>query len=160
MVSKDLNVSLLWKVISSVADFRDEFPSLLQTRDLLSLVPDVVSDLGEQKALFYLERHVIFLQDEGYLLPAPSLPGTGLRVLRLSTKGAKFVQPELAEFGEHPMLPMVVKSLEEKISVLTYPEEEKNKLLYSLRGAVADRGADLIAKVIAEVGFRIVTGAP
>jgi hypothetical protein len=68
-------------IIARVADFRDEVPSLLQTVDLLDLVPEVISEGGEQKALFYLERHLIFLQDEGYLRQAASLPGTGLRVL-------------------------------------------------------------------------------
>jgi hypothetical protein len=160
MIRKDYDISLLWKIIARVADFRDEVPSLLQTIDLLDLVPEVVSEGGEQKALFYLERHVIFLQDEGYLRRAASLPGTGLRVLSLSTKGDKFIQPELAEFGQPAMLPQVVKSLEDKIQVLSYPEAEKNGMLYRLRDALADKAPDFIAKVIVEVGSKALTGSP
>jgi hypothetical protein len=58
------------------------------------------------------------------------------------------VQPELAEFGKEPMLPQVVKSLEDQFQLLTYPQEGKNKLLYRLREAVAKQGPDLMAKII------------
>jgi hypothetical protein len=58
------------------------------------------------------------------------------------------VQSELAEFGKEPMLPQVVKSLEDQFQVLTYPQEDKNKLLYRLREAVAKQGPDLMVKII------------
>jgi hypothetical protein len=50
------------------------------------------------------------------------------------------------------MLPQVVKSLEDKIQVLSYPEAEKNGMLYRLRDALAGEVPDIIAKVIVEVG--------
>jgi hypothetical protein len=68
------------------------------------------------------------------------------------------VQPELAEFGRQPMLPQVVKSLEDQIQVLTYPQEQKDGMLYALREAIAKQAPDGIAKAIAEVGAKILTG--
>jgi hypothetical protein len=149
---KNLDVSLLYRILSRVGEFREEHPSLLQTVDILDLVPEVIKQDGEQKALFYLERHVMHLQERGYLRSTtPSLRGTGLRVLQLSSQGEMFVQPELAEFGSEPLLPQVMKSLERDIQVLTYPEAEKEGMLYRLREAMASQAPDVIAKVIAEI---------
>ena len=149
---KNLDVSLLYRILSRVGEFREEHPSFLQTVDILDLVPEVVKQHGEQKALFYLERHVMHLQERGYLRSTtPSLRGTGLRVLQLSSQGEMFVQPELAEFGSEPLLPQVMKSLERDIQVLTYPEAEKEGMFYRLREAMASQAPDVIAKVIAEI---------
>ena len=68
-----------------------------------------------------------------------------------------FLQPELAEFGQRPMLPQVVESIERRIAVLTYPEEEKNGMLYRLREAIAKGAPELIAEVIVEVSSKILT---
>jgi hypothetical protein len=159
MAPGDVDVGLLLKMLDLIGSFRARYPALLQTQDLLDLVPEVVERNGRQKAIFYLDRHLAFLQGEGYLHSAPNHPGSGVMVLRLTTKGEKFLQPELAEFGRHPMLPQVVKSLESQIQVLTYPQEEKDGLLYNLREAVAKQSPDVIAKVIAEVGIAIVKGS-
>ncbi len=51
----------------------------------------------------------------------------------------------------------VVKSLEDKIQVLSYPEAEKNGMLYRLRDALAEEVPDIIAKVIVEVGSKALT---
>jgi hypothetical protein len=69
-----------------------------------------------------------------------------------------FVQPELAEFGQAPLLPRVVKSLEDQIQILTYPQGEKDGMLFKVREAVAKQAPDLIAKVIVEVGAKILKG--
>jgi hypothetical protein len=58
------------------------------------------------------------------------------------------------------MLPQVVKSLEDKIQVLSYPEAEKNGMLYRLRDVLAGEVPDIIAKVIVEVGSKALTGSP
>ena len=50
-----------------------------------------------------------------------------------------------------PLLPQVMKSLERDIQVLTYPEAEKEGMLYRLREAMASQAPDVIAKVIAEI---------
>jgi hypothetical protein len=157
MELKNLDLSLLYRILSRVGEFREEHPSLLQTVDLLDLVPDVAKEHGEQQALFYLERHVIHLQERGYLRSSTArLPGSGLRVLQLSSQGEMFVQPELAEFGREPMLPQVMRSLEHNIQVLTYSEAEKESMFYRLREAMASQAPDVIAKVITEVGVAII----
>jgi hypothetical protein len=69
------------------------------------------------------------------------------------------VQPELADVGREPLLPQVVHSLEQSIDVLTYPEEEKRGMLFRLRDAISKQAPDVIAKVIAEVGFKIMCGS-
>ena len=73
-------------------------------------------------------------------------------------KGQKFVQPELAEFGQKAMLPQVLESIEKSVQVLTYPEEEKSGMLFRLREAVAKQAPDLIAKALAEIGYKLVKG--
>lgn len=101
----------------------------------------------------HLDRHVNFLEEERHLKTEPS----GVwRSVRLTSKGQKFVQPELAEFGQQPMLPDVVKSLEKQI--LTYPEEDNAGMLYRLREAVAKNAPDLFAKVIVEIISKAATG--
>ncbi len=106
-------------------------------------------------ALNYLHRHVEFLRDIGFLKTSPAGVYMGIR---MTPKGQMFVQPELAEFGQQPMLPQVVKSLENQIQILSYPQQEKDGMLYRLREAIAKQGPDLIAKVMAEIAVKIATG--
>jgi hypothetical protein len=106
-------------------------------------------------ALNHLQKHIDFLADRQLLKIAA---GSVYRSLRLTEKGQTYVQPELAEFGDRPMLPDVVKKLEEKIAVLSYPEPEKTGMIQSLRQAVSEKAPDLIAKVIVEIGAKLAGG--
>jgi hypothetical protein len=56
------------------------------------------------------------------------------------------------------MFPAVVQSIEQKIAVLTYPDEEKEGMLFQLREAIAKRAPEVIAKVIVELSSKILTG--
>jgi hypothetical protein len=47
MELKNLDLSLLYRILSRVGEFREEHPSLLQTADLLDLVPEVVRERSE-----------------------------------------------------------------------------------------------------------------
>lgn len=78
--------------------------------------------------------------------------------MKLTAKGEAYLQPELAEFGEIAILPAVVKGLERKIAVLTYPEPEKEGMLHRLRDALAENAPDLLVKVLVEVGAKIAEG--
>jgi hypothetical protein len=49
------------------------------------------------------------------------------------------------------MFPEVVKSIEEKIQILTYPQEEKDGMVYSLREAVAKQAPGFIADVLVKI---------
>jgi hypothetical protein len=65
-----------------------------------------------------------------------------------------FLQPELAEFGNESLLPDIIKAVEERIQTLTYPQEEKEGLLYRLREAAAKQGGDALVKIIVEIATR------
>jgi hypothetical protein len=59
-------------------------------------------------------------------------------LIRLTNLGERFVQPELADFGQ-PVLQTIVKTFEDQINILTYPEEDKESLKLKLREAVAKK---------------------
>ena len=152
---ESLDVALLFKIMTRLGELRGkrspQWPAT--TGELMDLVSDIQNG---QVALDYLNRHVDFLQELKYLrVTAQAILHRGLE---LTAKGQMFLQPELAEFGTQPMLPQVVKSLEGQIQVLTYPQEQKDGMLYRLREAVAKQAPDLIAKVIPEIGAKILTG--
>jgi hypothetical protein len=154
MARGDLDISLLLEIMRRVGEFRDEYPKLLQTSDLLDAVPNVLQQ-GRNGALVYLEKHTIYLRDEGYFHHRASLPGTGFMVLQLTPKGERFVQPELAEFGREPMLPQIVNQIENRIEISQQSSEEKAGQKFKLREALANGAVDLIAKVIVEAGAKM-----
>ena len=151
MAKGDLDFGLLVNIMTAIGESRAErAPS--STGQLMHLVP---SEIGTgAAALNHLDRHVDFLRDDNYLIIGG--PAGLYRLLRLTPKGQKFVQPELAEFGLPAMLPEVVKSAEQQIQILTYPAGEKEGLLFKLRDAIARNAPDLIAKIIVEAGARAV----
>jgi hypothetical protein len=151
MAQGDLELSLLHQIMIRLGELREHRNAWnpVSEGDLF----DLVRAANGMKALNHLQRHVDYLS-ERRLLTIPSAGGT-YRNLKLTAKGQSYVQPELAEFAEKPMLPDVVKSLENKIAVLTYPEPEKASMIQSLRQAVADKAPELIAKVLVELGAKI-----
>ena len=151
-----LQLSLLYKIMGRSGELREESFDFLRNSDLYNLVSDYVQQNGEQKAQQLLNRHLVHLSDRGYVRLGPPT-SEGFRAIWLTADGEMFLQPELAEFGQRPMLPQVVESIERRIAVLTYPEDEKNGMLYRLREAIAKRAPELIAKVIVEVSSKILT---
>lgn len=117
---------------------------------------DLLSESTGQAALNELQRHTEYLKGKGFLT-IPRFAGI-YRVLQLTDKGQTYVQPELADFGDRQMLSAVVKGFEDKIAVLTYPEPEKTGMLHRLREALAEKGPDLLVKVLVEVGAKIAAG--
>ncbi len=155
----DLDMSFLLQIMAVMAEERQFYPEAVATGTLaLALLPAETEGGMTTAAIRHVERHVAFLIDAGYVKQV--LPATAIRhaSFSLTLKGQTFVQPELLEFGGQPMLPLVIKSLEDKIQVLTYPEEEKSGMLYRLREALAEKAPDVIAKVIAEISAKIVIG--
>lgn len=156
MAQGDLDIGLLWKIMTRLGQFRGQGNPLFlpHTGEFMDLV--ISEERNGLVALNHLNRHVDFLKEEGLLTTSPA----GIyQALRLTVKGQKFVQPELAAFGSQPMLPQVVKSMEDRIEVLTYPQEEKDGMLYRLREAVSKQAPEVIAKVMVEIGAKIFTGA-
>lgn len=155
MARGDLDPKLLLDIMQRLGEFREEYPKLLQTLDLLDLVPDIVQQRGHNGALFYLEKYTIFLRDEGFIRQVSNAPGTGRMVLQLTSKGEKFVQPELAEFGREPLLPQIVNHIENRIEISHQSIEEKSEQKFKLREALANGAVDLMAKVIAELAGKV-----
>ena len=98
-----------------------------------------------------------FLEDSGYLEVGSRLLGGGIDGIRLTATGQHFVQPELAEFGQDPMLPRVVQSIEKEI--LTYPEQSRGAFLFKLRESIAQNSPELVAKLLVEVLPRMLNQA-
>jgi hypothetical protein len=156
VTQSDLDSSLLLKIMTLLGEFRGKRPGYpLETGEMMDLVPAEVG--GGVAALSHLDRHVDFLRDIRLLSTGQA--GT-YRTLQLTAKGQMFVQPELASFGNQELWPEVLKALEKNVQILTYPQETKDGMLYRLREAVAKQAPDVIAKVIAEVSAKILTGGP
>jgi len=117
--------------------------------DLLDLLSPAEQVVPQTEMLFRLERHVKFLEELGYLTVESQLMGGGFYGVRLTAGGQRFVQPELAEFGNAPLLPRVVESIESQI--LTYPEQSRGAFLFRLRESISQNSPELIAKLLVEV---------
>jgi hypothetical protein len=122
------------------------------------LVPEVISGEGQEHTIGYLRQHLVFLQGCGLLRLTGRLCHVGLCTIELTAQGNMFVQPELAEFQKGSLLPQVIDSIEKRLQILSYPDEEKNGMIFRLREAIANQTPDIIAKVITEIGFRIAAG--
>lgn len=153
----DLRMNLLMGIMRRLGERRALYSELTDTRDFLDLVPDVSQSEGEESAFFYLDRHLVFLINEGYLTTVGSATFEGTRIVRLTNQGEKFVQPELAEFGVQPLLPEIVKSIENQI--LTYPAEKRDGFLFELRQAMAKNRAEMVAKLLVEALPKLVATA-
>jgi hypothetical protein len=156
MKTGDLDAGLLHRIMVRLGELRETSSAWNPPCEghLMELVQDCRTT--GQAVLNYLQRHTDYLNERRLLKIVPGAPL--YRVLQLTAKGQTYLQPELAEFGETPILPAVLKGLESKIAVLTYPEEEKEGMLHRLRDALAERAPDLLVKVLVEVGAKIAEG--
>lgn len=154
----DLDIALLYAIMARAGAMRGRKPEDIGIDELLDLVPPWEGDEEKRAARLCLDRHLRHLQAREFIYYHPTAAEYGASSFRIKIKGELFVQPALAEFGQEPLLPQVVKSLEESVRVSTYPEEEKSGMLFRLRDAIAKQAPDVIAKAITEVGFRILGG--
>ena len=158
MMPSKLDKSLLYRIMERVGELREAFPSTADTTDLLDLVGKERGSRNEPELTWYLDRHLEFLSDCEFVVLGAPTADVGIRTIELTGKGQMFVQPELAEFGTESMLPAVIRSLEGRLQALSFPQEEKDGLMYRMRDAVAKQAPDLIAKVIAEMCSKIISG--
>jgi hypothetical protein len=79
----------------------------------------------------HLSRHLDFLEEAGFVAIKARLGEQDRAGIRLTLNGQRFVQPELADFGREPLLPEVVKGIEQQIHSLTRPIQEKETLVAS-----------------------------
>jgi hypothetical protein len=152
-----LQLSLLYKIMQRLGEAREHSAEWVSNTALYDLLPGSAQPNGKQKALVILNRHLKHLSERGYV-ETGSQTHEGSCAVWLTSQGNIFLQPELPEFGAVPMFPAVVQSIEQKIAVLTYPDEEKEGMLFRLREAIAKRAPEVIAKVIVELSSKILTG--
>jgi hypothetical protein len=153
MATGDLDVALLHRIMMRLGELRKTSTAFSPATEahLMELVRNCRP--SGNVVLRYLQRHTDYLSEKGFLkivLGAPLY-----RVLKLTAKGQTYVQPELAEFGERQILPAVVKGFEDRLAVLTYPDDEKEGMLHRLREALAEHAPDLLVKVLVEMGAKI-----
>lgn len=157
MSKNNLDTGLLYRIMAKIGEWTDphNHPNSYVFADLVptDLFPSGL-DLGDK--INYIDRHLSFLQGIE-LVTIYATDRDEFMSVGLTAKGQMFVQPELAEFGQPPMLPQVMKSLENRIQVLTYPQEEKDGMLYELRDALSKQVPDVIAKVIVEIGAKMLS---
>jgi hypothetical protein len=153
MSEGDLDVSLLHQIMLALGEWRNRRPYR----------PMQVQDLKRKQALPPSGRgfdglvlHLDFLAKSGLVKQSAADPL--YRTFELSAKGCIYVQPELAEFGKPSMLPEVVKSIEDKIQILSYPQEEKDGMIYRLREAVSKQVPGFLAEVLVKTVATMVTG--
>jgi hypothetical protein len=146
MAVGDLDTSLLHQTMTALGEWRGRRPyRLMETHDLRikGLAPH--DDGGIDRLLV----HVDFLAKSGLIKVTNC--GPLHKNLELTAKGHIYVQPELAEFGKPSIFPQVVKSIEDKIQVLSYPQEEKDGMIFRLREAVAKQAPDFVAEVLVKI---------
>jgi hypothetical protein len=139
----NLSKSLLYAIMKRMGEQRARLPELIDSADFLDLLSGI--PLGDDEKILYVGRHLDHLIGEGYLREFGTSGISVKKIVKLTNLGEKFVQPELADFGQQELLPEVVGSLEKQI--LTYPAEKRDGFLLELREAMAKNSAELIAKI-------------
>jgi len=154
-MSPDLDMSLLYRMMRELVELRAH-PNPASTQNFEGLVDKSRFERHDDWHR-YLSRHLDFLEQAGFIQIKARLDEDRAGI-RLTLAGQTFVQPALAELGRQPLMPEVVKSIEEQIHALTQPQQEKETLLFKLRAAVAKQMPDLIVKLAVEIGVRLAKG--
>lgn len=145
----EIDKSLLYRIMRRVGEIENDIPNLAQSTDFVALI-DMPLDKAELKDVMYIDRHLVFLEQCGFLsLGSPTYDMK--RGIRLTALGNIFLQPELAEFTNASILPDIIESLEDRIKTLTYPEEDKNGLLFQVHEAFTKQKSELVVKALFEV---------
>ena len=153
-IRADLDPKLLNGIMKRMGELRANYPELIDQNDLFDLVNDIAQSDGAEQAFWYLGRHIQYLIGDGYLQEIGGRSLGGNRLVKLTNLGERFVQPELADFGQ-PVLKTIVTTFEDQINILTYPEEDKESLKLKLREAIAKKIPDLFVTFLAEFAARI-----
>jgi hypothetical protein len=144
-----LDKSLLYRIMRRVGEIENDVPNLAQSTDLLMLI-DKPLDKAELKDKLYIDKHLVFLGQCGFLSLGPPTYDVK-RGIRLTALGNIFLQPELAEFSNTSIPPDIIESLEDRIKTLTYPEEDKNGLLFQVHEAFTKQKGELVVKTLFEI---------
>jgi hypothetical protein len=149
--SPDLDVGLLYRMMRHLGSLRALPREQINTTRFESLLEDCWNDEGYDERHRHVNRHLEFLERSGFILVKARLGDEDWAGIGLTLSGQTFVQPALAEFGREPLLPEVVKSIEQQIHALTRPPGEKETLLFKLRAAISKQAPDLVVKFLVEL---------
>jgi hypothetical protein len=152
---KSLSPQLLHRIMLRMGEIQDRAPLQISTRNFLDLAPECAT---EAERAIYVNLHLKFLQGRGFLTVRREITRQLFAIVELTGHGHEYLQPELAEFGRAPMLPQVVESIESQLQVLSYPQEEKDGLLFRLRESVAKQAPEMFVKIIAEIAVKLLSG--
>jgi hypothetical protein len=149
--SSDLDMGLLYRMMRQMGQFRSLPVNTINTLKFEPLLEERWKTERYDERHRYVNRHLEFLEQSGFISVKARLGDEDWAGIALTRSGQTFVQPALAEFGREPLLPDVVKSIEEQIHALTRPTEEKETLLFKLRSAISKQAPDLVVKFLVEL---------
>jgi hypothetical protein len=158
--SVDLDMALLYSMMGLLRKYRTLPPTQVNTSSFESLLGDAYARSAYDLRHRYVNRHLEFLELSGLITVRAKLGDEDWAGIALTLGGQKFVQPALAEFGQQPLLPEVIKNIEEQIHTLTKPPEEKATLLFRLREAISKNAPDLVVKFLAELASATLKPGP
>jgi hypothetical protein len=136
-----IDTGLLLKIMKRLGEIEATYPALIMSNVLFELAPEAIQKNGAPAVSACIDAHLKYLYGRGFVelgQPAMLLPS---RRVTLTVTGHTFVQPELAEFGQPPILPEVIDTLESRMQILSYPSDETSGLMYSLRDAIRSQGS-------------------
>jgi len=113
------------------------------------------SQLPQNLSYDRLRMHLDYLVSANFVNRGKAL---AIGSYELTAKGSVYLQPELAEFGKSSIFPAVVESIENQIQILTYPQEEKDGMIFRLREAVAKQAPDFVAEVLVKIFAKMSAG--
>ena len=158
MRTSDLDMSLLYRMMRQLGQLRALPVNQINTSTFEPLTEKRWMSERYDERNRYLNRHLEFLQQSGFVSVKAKLGDQDWAGIALTLSGQTFVQPELADFGREPLLPEVVKSIEEQIHALTQPPQEKETLLFKLRAAISQHAPDLVVKLLIELASKALKG--
>ena len=150
MATGDRDFRLLLAIMKYLGENRDIHPNLVETSDLIELIPTERRNADRLKNMYMLDGYLRFLEQKGYVeLGTPVLYDLK-RWVRLTAAGEIFVQPELAQIDDPLILSQLVDAIEKQI--LTYPMDEgaREGFLFKFREAMARKAPDLAVKLLIE----------
>ena len=150
MAPGDRDFRLLLAIMRYLGEKRDNYPDLVDTSDLIELIPAGRRSTAPRKDVLILDGYLMFLEQKGYVdLGIPRLDDRN-RWIRLTAAGEIFVQPELAQIDDPLILSQMVDAIEKQI--LTYPmdAEARDGFLFKFRDAMVRKAPEIAAKLLVE----------
>jgi len=129
---------------------RDIHPDLVDTYDLIELIPAERRNADRRRDTFMLDGYLKFLEQIGYVELGTHTLDDLNRWIRLTAAGEIFVQPELGQIEDPFILSQMVDAIEKQI--LTYPMEDgaREGFLFKFRDAMVRKAPDIAVNLLIE----------